>query len=70
MQASVHRYDDQDGSGSVLLDDGREIPFSGTVMDASGLRLLRPGQRVSIEMSATELTKLWIVGIGDDETIR
>jgi cold shock CspA family protein len=70
MQASVHRYDDQDGSGSVLLDDGREIPFNGTVMDASGLRLLRPGQRVSIEMSATELTKLWIVGIGDDETIR
>jgi cold shock CspA family protein len=70
MQASVHRYDDQDGSGSVLLDDGREIPFSGAVMDASGLRLLRPGQRLSIEMSATELTRLWIVGIGDDETIR
>jgi cold shock CspA family protein len=69
MQASVHRYDDQDGSGSVLLDDGREIPFDVKVMDASGLRLLRPGQRVSIEMSATALTRLWIVGIGDDETI-
>jgi cold shock CspA family protein len=70
MQASVHRYDDQDGSGSVLLDDGREIPFDVKVMDASGLRLLRPGQRVSIEMSAAALTRLWIVGIGDDETIR
>lgn len=70
MQASVHRYNDKDGSGSVLLDDGREIPFDGKVMDASGLRLLRPGQRVSIEMSPTELTRLWIVGIGEGEPIR
>jgi cold shock CspA family protein len=69
MQASVHRYDDTNGSGSVLLDDGREIPFDAAVMDASGLRLLRPGQRVSIEMSATELTRLWIVGIGEGEPI-
>jgi cold shock CspA family protein len=70
MQASVHRYDDNDGSGSVLLDDGREIPFDGEVMDASGLRLLRPGQRVSIEMSDSALTRLWIVGIGEGEPIR
>jgi len=70
MQASVHKYDQENGSGSVLLDDGREIPFEGKVMDASGLRLLRPGQRVSIEMSATALTRLWIVGIGDGEPIR
>ena len=70
MQASVHRYEEDNGSGSVLLDDGREIPFDGAVMDASGLRLLRPGQRVSIEMSATALTRLWIVGIGDGEPIR
>jgi cold shock CspA family protein len=69
MQASVHRYHDENGSGSVLLDDGREIPFDVSVMDASGLRLLRPGQRVSIEMTDTALTRLWIVGIGDDEPI-
>src|SRR5665647_824771 len=43
MQASVHRYDDEIGSGSVLLDDGREIPFDVQVMDASGLRLLHHG---------------------------
>ena len=70
MQASVHRYDNESGSGSVLLDDGREVPFDGIVFDASGLRLLRPGQRVSIEMSESALTRLWIVGIGDDEPIR
>jgi len=70
MQASVHRYVDESGSGSVLLDDGREIPFEGSVLDASGLRHLRPGQRVSIEMSETALTRLWIVGIGVGEPIR
>jgi len=70
MQASVHKYDDESGSGSVLLDDGREIPFEGSVLDASGLRHLRPGQRVSIQMSETALTRLWIVGIGAGEPIR
>jgi hypothetical protein len=69
MQASVHKYDDTTGSGSVLLDDGLEVPFDGLVMDASGLRLVRPGQRVSIEMSGAAVTRLWIVGIGDGETI-
>lgn len=70
MQASVHRYDHENGSGSVLLDDGREVPFDTAVMDASGLRLLRPGQRISITMTDTALTRLWIVGIGDNEPIR
>ena len=70
MQASVHKYDDESGSGSVLLNDGREIPFDGPVVDASGLRRLRTGQRVSIEMSTSAVTRLWIVGIGDGETIR
>ena len=69
MQANVHRYDHESCSGSVLLDDGREIPFGGDVLEASGLRQLRPGQRVSIEMSPTELTRLWVVGIGDTEFI-
>ncbi|MEO8518291.1 MAG: hypothetical protein ABI438_03860 [Dermatophilaceae bacterium] len=69
MQASVHKYDDKSGSGSVLLDDGLEVPFDGTVLDASGLRLVRPGQRVSIEMTGSAVTRLWIVGIGDGEII-
>jgi cold shock CspA family protein len=69
MQASVHKYDDKSGSGSVLLDDGLEVPFEGAALDASGLRLVRPGQRVSIEMSGSAVTRLWIVGIGDGETI-
>lgn len=69
MQASVHTYDEDSGSGSVLLNDGREIPFDGIVIDASGLRRVRAGQRVSIEMSESAVTRLWIVGIGDGESI-
>jgi 2-phospho-L-lactate/phosphoenolpyruvate guanylyltransferase len=70
MQASVHRYDDS-GSGTVLLDDGREVPFSPAVFAASALRHLRSGQRVSVELepSGAALSRLWIVGIGDDQRI-
>ena len=70
MQASVHRYDDHSGSGSVLLDDGRELRFEGAVFDASGLRHVRPGQRLSIETSEDVVTRLWIVGVGPDQPIR
>jgi hypothetical protein len=71
MQASVHTFDDGTGAGSVLLDDGREVPFTGAVFARSALRHVRPGQRVSIELSGTgaDITRLWIVGIGDDQRI-
>lgn len=76
MQASVHRYDPRTRGGSVLLDTGRVLPFSAEVFEASGLRHLRPGQRVSVGISGdpeapgTHLERLWIVGIGSQETIR
>ena len=71
MQASVHTFDEQDGSGSALLDDGREVTFTGEVFAASALRHLRPGQRVSIDLAGAggPVSRLWIVGIGDDQTI-
>lgn len=71
MQASVHTFDDETGAGSALLDDGREVAFSGEVFGASALRRLRPGQRISIELDSAgaEITRLWIVGIGDDQRI-
>jgi cold shock CspA family protein len=53
VQASVHEFDDVTGAGSVLLDDGRRVPFGGDVFAASGLRLLRVGQRVTIELAQT-----------------
>ena len=50
MQATVSRFDPGTGDGAVLLDDGRELSFPGTALDGSGLRLLRPGQRVRVEL--------------------
>jgi len=70
MQASVHRFEDATGAGSVLLDDGRELTFAGDVFDRSGLRHVRRGQRVSITAEDRVVTRLWIVGIGADEPIR
>jgi cold shock CspA family protein len=48
MQATVSRFDAPTRGGAVLLDDGVELPFSEEALRGSGLRLLRPGQRVRI----------------------
>jgi 2-phospho-L-lactate guanylyltransferase len=71
MQASVHTFDEQSGSGTALLDDGREVGFSSDVFARSSLRHLRAGQRVSIELGegGADIVRLWIVGIGDDQRI-
>ncbi|MDT0547316.1 MULTISPECIES: hypothetical protein [Streptomyces] len=50
MQATAYTYDSETRSGSVLLDDGTPLPFDAAAFDAGGLRLLRPGQRVRIEV--------------------
>jgi 2-phospho-L-lactate guanylyltransferase len=70
MQASVHTFDESTGAGSALLDDGREVRFSPAVFATSALRHLRVGQRLSIDLGeGTTIERLWIVGIGDDQTI-
>ena len=48
MQATVREFDAADGSGSVFFDDGTVGGFGPEVFAASGLRLLRRGQRVAI----------------------
>ncbi|OAH14822.1 hypothetical protein [Streptomyces jeddahensis] len=50
MQATSYTYDPETRSGSVLLDDGTPMPFDAPAFDAGDLRLLRPGQRVRIEV--------------------
>ncbi|WP_425829102.1 hypothetical protein [Streptomyces fractus] len=54
MQATAYTYDSETRAGSVLLDDGTPVPFDAAAFDAGGLRLLRPGQRVRIEVQDTE----------------
>lgn len=70
-QGSVHTFDQATGAGSVLLDDGTEVPFSPEAFERSGLRLLRAGQRVSLDQGDDgAITRVFITGIGDGETIR
>ncbi|MEU7999617.1 cold-shock protein [Catellatospora sp. NPDC049111] len=49
MQGTVATFDPETRTGSLLLDDGTPVTFDRTAFDASGLRLLRLGQRVRLE---------------------
>lgn len=44
----MKHYDEATGSGSVLLDDGRELAFPAGALEGSGLLRLRLGQRVHL----------------------
>jgi hypothetical protein len=49
MQGTIATFDPHTRGGTLLLDDGSELPFDGAAFDRSGLRQLRLGQRVTIE---------------------
>lgn len=68
MQATVFSYAPDTGA-RVVADDGVDHDVSAAVVAQSSLRLLRPGQRVSIVVQGGEVVRLWIVGIGEGETI-
>ncbi|MEP6759954.1 MAG: hypothetical protein ABJA93_01130 [Sporichthyaceae bacterium] len=53
MQATVRNYDAATRSGSVLLDDGTELPYDGHALTGSSVRFLRSGQRVRIEVAGS-----------------
>jgi len=48
MQASIVDFDESTRSGSVVLDDGTQLPYDAAAFDAGSLRLARVGQRVRI----------------------
>jgi len=70
MQASVHAFDPETRTGSVLRDDGVQLSFDAHAFDASGLRLLRSGQRLTVEVVDDLVVSMRIVGIGHDQRIR
>jgi len=63
MQASVHEFDPQTAAGSVLMDDGRRLLFGPEAFAHSRLRLLRPGQRVTVDLADEVVVALRIVGV-------
>ena len=52
-QGTVKTFAEDTRSGSVLLDDGTEIPLPTEAFERSGLRILRFGQRVRFELEGT-----------------
>ena len=58
MQGTVATFDEPTGAGSVVLDDGTMVEFSAAAFAASGLRMLRPGQRVGLVHDATGRVEL------------
>ena len=50
-QATVRSFDPDRRSGSLLADDGSVLGFGAGAFGVSGLRLLRPGQRVTIRLA-------------------
>lgn len=50
MQATVSTFS-SDGSAVVLRDDGVLLDVSAAAVTAGGWRMLRPGQRVTLERS-------------------
>jgi 2-phospho-L-lactate guanylyltransferase len=72
VQATVRHFDPATRSGSVVLDDGVELPYDGAAFDAAGLRLLRVGQRVRIAVadspSGRVVTFLTILTLRDPRT--
>ena len=50
MQGTVRTFDPRTRTGDVLLDDGTLMAFPARAFDASGLRLLRLGQRVRLRL--------------------
>lgn len=49
MQGTIATFDPETRSGSLLLDDGTPLAFGADAFQRSGLRLLRLGQRVTVE---------------------
>lgn len=68
MQATVNTFDQASGTGSVVLDDGLVLPFSEQAFATSGLRLVRPGQRVSVTSESAghsvRITSMWLESVG------
>jgi hypothetical protein len=57
VQATVRSWDPASRAGTLLLDDGRQLDFSG---EAVQVRALRLGQRVRLRMAGDQVAALTI----------
>lgn len=50
-QGTIRDYDDEERAGSLVLDDRTEVFIDATSTEGSGLRSLRIGQRVALDLA-------------------
>jgi cold shock CspA family protein len=60
VQATVATFEAATGAGTVLTDDGRRVTFDGAAFAAGGLRLLRQGQRVRLDVADGRVVRVTI----------
>jgi hypothetical protein len=64
MQATVATFDPVTRSGTLLLDNGRELRFGAEAFAASGLRLVRSGQRLTVTADESgQVVRVSLIGI-------
>jgi cold shock CspA family protein len=63
MEATVRTFSEATSAGTVLLDDGTEMPFAAEAFDADRLRLLRVGQRVRITVENGRIVHLTLASL-------
>jgi 2-phospho-L-lactate guanylyltransferase len=61
MQGTVATYDEASRSGTVFLDDGTRLSFEAKALEGTGLRHLRPGQRVRLEADGSTIRRIQIL---------
>jgi cold shock CspA family protein len=61
MQATVSAFDPATSSGELLLDDGVRLAFGAGALAGSGLRHLRAGQRVHVQVEGTDVRAVSII---------
>ena len=49
-QGTIKDFDDQERTGSLLMEDSTEVAIDAVSVEGSGLRSLRLGQRVRFEV--------------------
>lgn len=49
-QGTIKDYDDQERTGSLLMEDQTEVAIDAVSVEGSGLRSLRLGQRVRFDL--------------------
>jgi cold shock CspA family protein len=54
MQGTVRDYDEDQGTGSLLLDDRGEVFIVPTSTEGSNIRTLRVGQRVAFDVDEVD----------------